>query len=280
MTQLSARDTTERENAALAAVDRARNPGRPRALSVIAGVFSDFTELRGDRLFGDDRAVIGGPARLDGRPVMVVAQEKGIDSLTRAVHNFGMPHPEGYRKAQRLMRLAERMGLPVVCLVDTPAAHPGVGAEERGQAWAIAESLRLMLGLRVPIVSALLSEGGSGGALALALADHVLAWENAVYCVAPPETAAAILYRDAAQRGRAAAAQRPWVTTAVEAGMVDELVPEPEPGAHAHPAVAVAALGGAISRAVTRLSAEPIETLLAERARRWSAQGVSAAGRT
>ncbi|HET9052019.1 MAG TPA: carboxyl transferase domain-containing protein, partial [Candidatus Dormibacteraeota bacterium] len=160
----------EAERAAIAAVDLARHPDRPRALRVISGVFDGWEELRGDRLFGDDPAVMGGPARLGERSVMVIAQEKGVDAQTRAHRNFGMPHPEGYRKAMRLMRLAERFSLPVICLVDTPAAHPGVGAEERGQAWAIAESLCVMLELRVPTISAILSEGGSGGALALAVA--------------------------------------------------------------------------------------------------------------
>ena len=266
-------ETTEREQEAFARVELARNVERPRALHVIAGVFEDWHELRGDRLFGDDRAVVGGPARLDGHAVMVIGQEKGTDPLTRAVHNFGMPHPEGYRKAQRLMRQAEKFGMAVVCLVDTPAAHAGIGAEERGQAWAIAESLLCMLGLRVPTVSVVLSEGGSGGALAIALADRVLALENAVYTVAPPETCAAILYRDAGQRARAAAALRPGVDTAHEIGLVDELIPEPEPGAHAHPEVVVAAIRGAVARHLTELRAIPLDELLARRAARYRAAG-------
>jgi acetyl-CoA carboxylase carboxyl transferase alpha subunit len=260
--------TAARERAAITAIDLARHPGRPRTLQVIARSFTEFTELRGDRLFGDDRAVIGGTARLGTRWVMVIGQEKGSDSLSRAVHNFGMPHPEGYRKAQRLMRLAERFSLPVVCLIDTPAAHAGIGAEERGQAWAISASLTLMLGLRVPIVSAVLSEGGSGGALALGVADRVLALERAVYTVAPPETCAAILYRDAGQRARAAAALRPGVDTAHDLGLVDELVPEPEPGAHAHPELVVAALRGALIRNVEELCRLTPEELVAARARR------------
>ncbi|MHB8717652.1 MAG: carboxyltransferase subunit alpha [Candidatus Dormibacteria bacterium] len=267
-------DTAERERRAFDAVELARNPGRPRALQVIDGAFTEWTELRGDRLFGDDRAVVGGPARLGGgRWVMVIGQEKGTDAITRALHNFGMPHPEGYRKAIRLMRMAERFGLPVVCLVDTPAAHAGVGAEERGQAWAIAESLLTMLELRVPVVTAVLSEGGSGGALALAVADRVLALENAVYTVAPPETCAAILYRDAGQRARAAAALRPGVGTAHDIGLVDELVPEPHPGAHAHPALCVAALGGAIARHLEELSADDVDVLVARRRRRYRHAG-------
>ena len=269
----------ERERAAFAAVELARHPGRPRALQVIAGAFTDFTELRGDRLYGDDRAVVGGTARIGGRWVMVIGQEKGVDALSRAVHNFGMPHPEGYRKEQRLMRLAEKFGLPVVFLVDTPAAHPGVGAEERGQAWAIAASLTLMLGLRVPVVSAVLSEGGSGGALALGMADRVLALENAVYTVAPPETCAAILYRDAGQKARAAAALRCGVDTAYGLGMVDELVPEPEPGAHAHVDVVIAALRGAIARSLDVLCAIDAEELVAARGRRYRSAGDVTAAR-
>src|ERR1035441_6177558 len=182
---------------AFAVVELARHPQRPRALQVIAAAFSEWTELHGDRLFGDDRAVVGGPAKLGERWVMVIGQEKGTDAATRALHNFGMPHPEGYRKAMRLMREAEKFTMPVICLVDTPAAHPGVGAEERGQAWAIAESLMTLLRLRTPTISCILSEGGSGGALALGIADVVLALENAVYCVAPPETVGPVIDRDA-----------------------------------------------------------------------------------
>src|SRR5437588_7101077 len=261
-------ETTEREQAAFARVELARHPERPRAHQVIDGVFSDWHELRGDRRFGDGRAVIAGPALLHGRTVMVIGQEKGTDPMTRAVHNFGMPHPEGYRKARRLMRQAEKFGMPVVCLIDTPAAYAGVGAEERGQAWAIADSLLCMLTLRTPTVSVVLSEGGSGGALALGVADRVLALENAVYTVAPPETCAAILYRDAGQRARAAAAMRPGVDTAHLLGLVDELVPEPEPGAHAHPEMVVAALRGALTRHLEELCRMTPDELLASRARR------------
>ena len=273
--------TAERERRAFAAVELARHPGRPRALQLMDTVFRDFIELRGDRLFGDDRAVVGGPARLRGSGaaadqdawVMVIGQEKGTDAASRAIHNFGMPHPEGYRKAIRLMRLAEKFGLPLICLIDTPAAAPGVGAEERGQAWAIAESLMTMLRLRTPVISCVLSEGGSGGALALGIADSVLALENAVYCVAPPETVAAILYRDAAQKARAAAAQRPGVRTAHDLGLVDELVPEPSPGAHAHPVVVAAALRGALARHLHALDGVPVAALLRRRAERYRRAG-------
>jgi acetyl-CoA carboxylase carboxyl transferase subunit alpha len=266
-------DTAAREQAAFAAVELARHPGRPRALRVIQGVCDDWTELRGDRVYGDDRAVVGGPGWIGDRRVMVIGQEKGVDAVTRALHNFGMPHPEGYRKAMRLMRQAEKFGLPLLCLVDTPAAHAGVGAEERGQAWAIAESLRCMLALRTPIVSVVISEGGSGGALALAVADRVLALENAVYTVAPPETCAAILYRDATQRARAAAALKPGVRTAHELGLVDELIAEPHPGAHAHPDIAVAAIRGAVLRHLAQLSAIPLAELVTLRSVRYRNAG-------
>jgi acetyl-CoA carboxylase carboxyl transferase subunit beta len=273
--------TAERERAAFAAVELARHTERPRTLHLLRTLFHDFTELRGDRLFGDDRAVIGGPAQLGGSGptpaqdtwVMVIGQEKGNDAASRAIHNFGMPHPEGYRKAIRLMRLAEKFGLPVICLVDTPAAAPGVGAEERGQAWAIADSLLTLLRLRTPIISCVLSEGGSGGALALGIADSVLALENAIFCVAPPETVAAILYRDAAQKGRAAAAQRPWVGTAYQLGLIDELVPEPAPGAHAHPQVVAGALRGALLRHLAALRPIPLDELLRRRADRYRHAG-------
>jgi acetyl-CoA carboxylase carboxyl transferase subunit alpha len=263
----------ERERRALEAVDLARHPGRPRALTVIAALFRDWTELHGDRLFGDDHAVVGGPARLEGRWVMVVAQERGSNAATRMLCNFGMSHPEGYRKQQRLLAQAEKFGLPVVCLIDTPAAHAGVGAEERGQAWAIARSLLTAVQLRVPIVSAILSEAGSGGALALGMADRVLALENALYTVAPPETCAAILYRDPGQRGRAAAALRPGVAAARELGLVDELIPEPAPGAHGHPQLVLAALGEALARHLGELDGISLDGLMAGRVRRYRRTG-------
>ena len=263
----------QRELDAFAGVELARHPQRPRTLQVIGACFSEWTELRGDRLFGDDRAVVGGPAKLGDRWVMVIGQEKGTDAMTRALHNFGMPHPEGYRKAMRLMRQAERFNLPLICLVDTPAAHAGIGAEERGQAWAIAESLTTLMNLRVPVISCVLSEGGSGGALALGIADRVLALENAIYCVAPPETVAAILYRDSAQKARAAAAQRPSVRTAFDLHLVDELIPEPLPGAHEHQAVVIGALRGALLRHLRQLSALSVDELLAQRHDRYRHAG-------
>ncbi|MFN2568999.1 MAG: carboxyltransferase subunit alpha [Candidatus Dormibacteria bacterium] len=268
-----ATSTADRERAAMLHVELARHPDRPRSRQVIAGAFSEWTELHGDRLFGDDRAVLGGPARIGERWVMVIGQEKGSDAMGRALHNFGMAHPEGFRKAKRLMLQAEKFGMPVVCLVDTPAAHAGVAAEERGQAWAIADSLITMLELRVPIVSVVLSEGGSGGALALAVADRILALENAIYTVAPPETCAAILYHDTSQRPRAAAALKPGVETAHQLGLVDELIPEPAPGAHEYPSVVVSALGGAIGRHLREITGIPVDELVFRRQTRYRLAG-------
>ncbi|MFN2451999.1 MAG: carboxyl transferase domain-containing protein [Candidatus Dormibacteria bacterium] len=265
--------TAEQERLAFAEVQLARHPERPRSLQVIGHCLRDWTELRGDRVFGDDRAVVGGPARLGERWVMVIGQEKGSDAISRALRNFGMPHPEGYRKAIRLMGQAEKFGLPLLCLVDTPAAHAGVGAEERGQAWAIAESLTTLLRLRVPVISTVLSEGGSGGALALGIADRVLALENAIFTVAPPETSAAILYRDSGQKGRAAAAQKPGVRTAHALGLVDELIPEPAPGAHRHPDLVMGALRGTWLRHLAELDRLSIDDLLAARMERYRRAG-------
>jgi len=275
----TAADIADGEREAFARVELARHPERPRALQVVSEAFTDFVELRGDRLFSEDRAIVGGPARLDGRWVMVLGQEKGTDTLTRATHNFGMLHPEGYRKAQRLMHQAAKFQLPLVCLVDTPAAYAGIGAEERGQAWAISTSLTCMLSLPVPILAAVLSEGGSGGALALAMADRVIGLENALYTVAPPETCAAILYRDAGQRERAARALQPGVDTAHRLGLVDELVPEPPPGAHAHPSLVIAALRGTMMRHLAQLCAQPVDELVGARRARYRAAGLNGAGR-
>ncbi|MBI1723020.1 MAG: acetyl-CoA carboxylase carboxyltransferase subunit alpha, partial [Gemmatimonadetes bacterium] len=187
-------------------VQVARHPRRPYALDYLNTVFSDFFEHHGDRLFRDDPAIVAGTARLGGKSVVVIGQQKGRDTKENLKRNFGMPHPEGYRKAMRLMKLAERFRLPVVTLIDTPGAYPGLGAEERGQAEAIARNLEIMATLRVPIIAAVIGEGGSGGALALGVADRVLMLENAVYSVISPEGCAAILWKDASQRERAAEA--------------------------------------------------------------------------
>lgn len=265
----SAREVVAREADAAAAVALARHPERPRAARVVAEILRDTTELHGDRLYGDDPAVIGALGRLDDTWLVVVAQEKGVDTDDRVRRNFGMAHPEGYRKAKRLVLLAERFRLPVLSLIDTPAAYAGVEAERRGQAWAIADLLQTMLEVQTPTVAVVLSEGGSGGALALAAADRVLALENAVYTVAPPETCATILYRDPTQAPRAAAALRPSVRTAAELGVVDELLPEPPPGAHAHPRLAIAAIRGAVARHLEELLRQPVDQLVEARLQRY-----------
>lgn len=264
---------------AFAAVQRARDPRRPRSSQVIAQLFTSFHELRGDRLYADDPSIIAGIGRCAGHWLVVVAQEKGVMTAEdRVRRNFGMAHPEGYRKAQRVMRLAERFGLPVLCLVDTPAAHAGAGAEERGQACAIAASLHTALELRTGIVSVLLSEGGSGGALALAVADRVLAMENAIYSVAPPETCAVILYRDVSQRHRAAALLRSDVFTARRLGLVDEIVAEPAGGAQQDPPGAVEALGRAVDLALRALSCCAIDDLVRQRRQRFRRAGDDVTG--
>ena len=256
----------------------ARHPRRPYALDYIRVAFTDFVELKGDRLYRDDPAIVGGWARLDGRPVVVIAQQKGRDTKENLFRNFGMPHPEGYRKALRLMHMGERFGAPVVTLIDTPGAYPGLGAEERGQAEAIARNLEEMARLRTPIVAAIIGEGGSGGALALGLADRVLMFENAVYSVISPEGCAAILWKDASQKERAASALRLTADDLHALGIVDTIVGEPAGGAHASPKRAAAMLRAALIGAVADLVDLPSDTLVAERAEKFLRMGQFAEG--
>lgn len=229
-------------------VQTARHPKRPRTLDLVRTIFTEFTELHGDRTFRDDPAVVGGPALLDGRPVMVIGHQKGSDTETNIFRNFGSPHPEGFRKAQRLMHLADKLQLPLITFLDTAGAFPGPAAEERGQAEAIASSVRLMTGLRVPIVTVILGEGGSGGALALGVGDRVLALENAVYAVISPEGCAAILWRVPEAAPAAAAAMRMTAADQLELGVVDEVIAEPGEGAHTDPLAAASAVKGALLR--------------------------------
>src|SRR5437660_6380852 len=229
-------------------VQVARHPRRPYALDYLRTVFTDFVELHGDRLFRDDPAIVAGWARLDGQTVMVIGHQKGRDTKENLRRNFGMAHPEGYRKALRLMNLAEKFHAPVITLVDTPAAYPGLGAEERGQAEAIARNLMVMAALRTPILTAVIGEGGSGGALAVGLADRVIMLENSVYSVISPEGCAAILWKDASQRERAAEALKITAEDLLELGVIDEIIAEPPGGAHADPEAAAAALGETLRR--------------------------------
>ncbi len=234
-------------------VQVARHPRRPYALDHIRSLFTEFTELKGDRLFRDDPAIVGGWARFSGRPVMVIGQQKGRDTKENLRRNFGMPHPEGYRKALRLMHMAERFSAPIITLIDTPGAYPGLGAEERGQAEAIAHNLQEMATLRTPFIAVIIGEGGSGGALALGLADRVLMLANSVYSVISPEGCAAILWNDATQKQRAAKALKVTAPDLLGLGLIDEIVPEPLGGAHVNPEEAHRLLGKALEKSLTDL---------------------------
>jgi len=256
------------------AVKLARELHRPHALDVIERVFSRFQELHGDRSFRDDPAVVGGIAELDGRSVVVVAQQKGASTEENIQRNFGMPHPEGYRKGIRLYRLAERFHLPLVTLIDTPGAYPGPEAEERGQAEAIARSIETMTRLRTPIVAIVLGEGGSGGALALGVADVVLALENAIYSVISPEGCAAILWRSASEAERAAKALKLAGPDLLELGIVDGLIPEPKGGAHHDHDATAASIKAALVPQLDRLSRLGPAELLAARYERFRRMGV------
>jgi acetyl-CoA carboxylase carboxyl transferase subunit alpha len=251
----------------------ARHPQRPHLKDYLALSFTDFVPLGGDRLYGEDAAIVGGLARLDGRRVMVIGHEKGNDTASRVRHNFGMGKPEGYRKAIRLMELAGRFGLPVVTLVDTSGAFPGVEAEERGQAEAIARSTEACLALPVPIVAAIVGEGGSGGAVALASADRVLMLEHAIYSVISPEGCASILWRTAEKAPDAATAMKVTAQDLLGLKVIDRIVPEPVGGAHRNPAQATTALGKALSRELDALTAMSGEALLAGREARFLAIG-------
>jgi acetyl-CoA carboxylase carboxyl transferase subunit alpha len=232
----------------------ARHPERPHFGDYVAGLIEDFVPLAGDRNFADDPAIIGGFGRLDGRRIVVIGHEKGDDTASRLEHNFGMARPEGYRKAIRLMQLADRFGLPVVTLVDTPGAFPGVQAEERGQAEAIARSTEQCLALGVPLVAAIVGEGGSGGAIAIAAANRVLMLEHSVYAVISPEGCASILWRTGDKAADAAEAMRVTAQDLKQLGVIERIVPEPAGGAHREPAATIAALGAAIGEELDTLA--------------------------
>jgi acetyl-CoA carboxylase carboxyl transferase subunit alpha len=251
----------------------ARHPDRPHFKHFIAGLFPDFVPLAGDRAFADDQAILGGLASFHGRSVMVIGHEKGDDTTSRLKHNFGMGKPEGYRKAIRLMQLADRFGVPVVTLVDTSGAFPGVQAEERGQAEAIARSTEACLSLGVPMVAAIVGEGGSGGAVALAAGNRVLMFEHAVYSVISPEGCASILWRTNERASDAAEAMRITAEHLLALGVIDKIVKEPAGGAHRSPDAAINSLGTAIDEMLTQLSTLSPDALRADRRRKFLAMG-------
>jgi acetyl-CoA carboxylase carboxyl transferase subunit alpha len=250
-------------------VQVARHRERPYTLDYLQWAFTDFVELHGDRAFADDRAIVGGPAALQGQSVMVIGQQKGRDTRDNLLRNFGMPHPEGYRKAERLMRQAERVGLPVVTFIDTPGAHAGLEDEERGQSEAIASSISTMLDLQVPTICVVIGEGGSGGALAIAVADRILMLEHATFTVASPEAAAAILWRDAARAPDAAASMKITAQELHELALIDRIIPEPLGGAHRDPAAAAHAVGLALTEELSDLGHMRPEDRLAARYRKY-----------
>jgi acetyl-CoA carboxylase carboxyl transferase subunit alpha len=251
----------------------ARHPERPHCLDYIAGLISEFVPLAGDRAFAEDPAIVGGIGRFHGRSVMVIGTEKGADTESRVTRNFGMARPEGYRKARRLMRLAERFELPVLTLVDTAGAYPGVDAEARGQSEAIARAIETALDIRVPVIAAIIGEGGSGGAIALAAGNAVLMLEHAIYTVISPEGCASILWRDAAHAQEAAEALQLTAQDLLRLGVIDRIVPEPLGGAHRLPQEAIAALGDALAETLRTLVARDGVSLRAERRRKFLAIG-------
>jgi acetyl-CoA carboxylase carboxyl transferase subunit alpha len=252
----------------------ARHPQRPYTLDYAVSVFDEFQELHGDRMYADDLAIVGGPARLAGRPVMLIGHQKGRDTKERVRRNYGMPKPEGYRKALRLMRLAERFRLPIVTLIDTPGAYPGVGSEERNQSEAIARNLFEMSTLRVPVITAVIGEGGSGGALAIGVCDRLLMLQYAVYSVISPEGCASILWKSADKKELAAEAMGITADRLDKFDLVDEILREPLGGAHRDPQAMADSLKTALVRHLDEVAQLPEDTLLAQRYQRLRGQGV------
>jgi len=252
----------------------ARHPLRPYTLDYVARIIDDFEELHGDRAFADDKAIVGGLGRIDGRPVMLIGHQKGRDTKEKIGRNFGMPRPEGYRKALRLMRMAERFGLPVLTFIDTPGAYPGVGAEERGQSEAIARNLFEMAGLRAPIVATVIGEGGSGGALAIGVADRLMMLQYSTYSVISPEGCASILWKDAEKAPLAAEAMAITSKHLKDLKLIDEIVPEPLGGGHRDPDTVARNLKTALLAALDTVTDVPIERLLEQRYERLMSYGV------
>jgi len=254
----------------------ARHPKRPHALDFVRLLFEDFVELHGDRMFGDDKAIVGGLARFEGEPVVVIGHQKGRDTRENIARNFGMPHPEGYRKALRLMELAAKFGKPIVTLIDTPGAYPGLGAEERGQAEAIARNLREMAGFGTPIVCVVTGEGGSGGALAIGVGNRVFMLEHSIYSVISPEGCAAILWGEASKAQEAAELMRVTAPDLLRLGVIDGIVPEPVGGAHRNWDEAAENLRGVLRGALHELRSRSSETLVADRYEKFRKIGVFA----
>lgn len=262
-------------------VQISRHPKRPYTLDYIEAITTDFIELHGDRGFADDKAMIGGFAKINEQPVMVVGQQKGRDTKQKIYRNFGMAHPEGYRKARRLFYLAEKFGLPIICFIDTPGAFPGIGAEERGQAEAIAKNIQVMFELRTPIVCIIIGEGASGGALGIGVGDKVLMMEFAWYSVISPEGCAAILWKDAgkdpetaaARAAEAADALKPTAEDLIRLGIVDKIIPEPASGAHNDPQAAATQVKEELLAALAELQGTPIDELLKARLQKYRRMG-------
>lgn len=252
----------------------ARHPQRPYTLDYIGMMFSEFSELHGDRMYADDAAIVGGLARIDGQSVMVIGQQKGRDTKERVRRNYGMPKPEGYRKAQRLMQMAERFQIPIITFIDTPGAYPGVGSEERGQSEAIARSLFIMAELKTPIINVVIGEGGSGGALAIGVGDHLIMLQYSVYSVISPEGCASILWKSADKKELAAEAMGMTAGRLNELKLVDEVLKEPLGGAHRDPVAMAETLKSAILKKLTALQKKPIEEVVAARYRRLRSMGV------
>jgi acetyl-CoA carboxylase carboxyl transferase subunit alpha len=256
-----------------ARVQLARHPKRPQAFDYIQRLFTDFRELHGDRAFGDDHAIVAGMGFFGGKPVMVVAHEKGRDTKQRLYRNFGWPKPEGYRKALRVMRMAAKFGRPIVTMLDTAGAYPGIDAEERGQAEAIATNLREMSRLGVPVVTVVLGEGGSGGALAIGVGNRVLMFENAIYSVISPEGCAAIIYHDSGKAAQAAAALKITAPDLLEFGLIDKIIPEPPEGAQTDPDAAAENLRAALAEALAELSTLTPQQLIEDRYQKFRRMG-------
>ena len=278
---IAAREDLEKERRALYGnltpwqrVQIARHPARPYFLDYVSSCVTDFVELHGDRFFGDDKAMPAGIGRIGGHRCVIIGQQKGRDVKENVLRNFGSPHPEGYRKALRLMRMAEKFGLPVVCIIDTPGAYPGVGAEERHIAEAIAVNLREMMALKTPIIAVVIGEGGSGGALGIGVADRVLMLENSYYSVISPEGCAAILWKHRKHAPEAAAALKLTADDLQELGLIDGVIAEPMGGAHRDPAAMSATLTGAITSALETLGKIPLKKLLEERYAKFRGMGV------